>query len=172
MRDTVARSVIRAEEVRAQCLREAGRGADKVVRLYGLRVSGQLDLRDVRLEVPVSFTDCEFDDVVNLTDARAERVIRLEDCTLPALLADRLRTMDDLVICGSRLTGPRHGRKTATLSLRQMQSAGNLRCTGTRIEAVGGRPAVDGTSLRVAESVLFDQGFRRRRRNRADLSAH
>ncbi len=159
MRDTAARSVIRAEEVRAQCLREAGGGADKVVRLSGLRVTGLLDLHDVRLEVPISFTDCEFDDVVNLTDARAERVIRLEGCTLPALLADRLWTMDDLVLSGSRLTGPRKGEKTATLSLAQAQTAGNLRCTGARIAAVGGRPAVDGTSLRVAGSILFDQGF-------------
>lgn len=159
MRDATVRSVISAEEVRAQCVSGAGGGADKVVRLSGLHVTGLLDLHDIRLEVPVSFTDCEFDDVIDLTDARAERVIRLEGCTLPGVLADRLRTMDDLAICGSRLTGQRDGRKAATLSLAQVQLAGNLRCTGTRIDAAGDLAAVDGMSMRVAGSALFDRGF-------------
>jgi hypothetical protein len=140
--------------VRALCLGELDIGAHRSICLRGLRVTGRLDLSDARLELPVSFIDCEFDGVIDLTDARVMRAIRLQRCRLGSLVGDRMRAADDLVIQDGQMKG--------TLSLVQMQSAGTLRCSGTFIEPSGDAAAVDGLGMRVAGSVLLDRGFHAR----------
>jgi hypothetical protein len=149
-----ARTVIRADSVRALCRGELSLDVQQGIRLSGIRVAGRLDLSAALLEFPVSFIDCEFDDVIDLTDARAAGVIRLERCLLTSFVADRMCTDDDLAVLDGHMTG--------TLSLVQLQSAGSVRCSGTLIDADGGRPALDGTSLRATGSVLLDRGFRAR----------
>jgi len=149
--DPPAHSTIRAEAVRALCLGELDIGVHQRIRLSGMRVTGRLNLSDTRLEHPITFIECVFDDAIDLTDARAVGAIRLERCRLTSVVADRMRTMDDLVIQDGRMTG--------TLSLVQMQAAGTLRCSGTLIDVGGDRPAIDGSGLRVRGSVLLDQGF-------------
>ena len=119
------------------------------IRLRGLCVTGRLDLSDARLEFPVIFTECEFDDVIDLTDARVMSTIRLQRCRLRSLVADRMRAADDLVIQDGQMKG--------TLSLVQMQSAGAVRCSGTHIEPGSDGAAIDGTGMRVAGSVLLDR---------------
>jgi hypothetical protein len=153
-REAAAPGPVAAVAVRALCLGELDIDVHKSICLCGLRVTGRLDLSDARLELPVSFIECEFDDVIDLTDARPACVIRLERCRLMSLVADRMRTADDLVI--------QHGQMKGTLSLIQMQSAGSLRCSGTLIDPGGDGVAIDGRGLRVAGSVLLDRGFHAR----------
>jgi hypothetical protein len=145
---------VAAAAVRALCLGELDLDVQRGIRLCGLRVTGRLDLSDARLELPVSFIGCEFDDVIDLSDARPAAMIRLERCRLRSLVADRMRAEDDLVIAGGQMKG--------TLSLIQMRSAGSLRCSGALIDPGGEGAAIDGTGLRVAGSVLLDRGFRAR----------
>src|SRR5262249_36852210 len=137
--------------VRALCLGELDIGAHKSICLRGLRVTGPVDLSDARLELPVVFIDCEFDDVIDLRDARVMRAIRLQRCRLRSLVGDRMRAADDLVIEDGQMKG--------TLSLVQMQSAGTLRCSGTFIEPSGNEAAIDGTGMRMTGSVLLDRRF-------------
>jgi hypothetical protein len=147
-----ALSTIRAAAIRALCLGQLDADVQQGIRLHSVRVEGRLDLANALLNSPVSFVDCEFDDAIDLTEARATSVVRLERCSLTSLIADRMRTEDDLVVQDSRIKG--------TLSLVQMQSAGSVRCPGTLIDADADCPALDGVSLRVAGSILLDQGFR------------
>ena len=123
---------VAAVAVRALCLGDLDIDVHRGIRLRGLCVTGRLDLSDARLEFPVIFTECEFDDVIDLTDARVMSTIRLQRCRLRSLVADRMRAADDLVIQDGQMKG--------TLSLVQMQSAGAVRCSGPiSSQAVMGR---------------------------------
>lgn len=150
-RNATAPGRVTAAAVRALCLGELSIDVPNGIWIRGLRVTGRLDLSNVQLNLPISFIDCEFDDLIDLQDARAAHAIRLERCRLRSLRADRMRAADDLVIQEAQMKG--------TLSAIQMQSAGSLRCTGTLIEASKETAAIDGPGLRVAGSLMLDQGF-------------
>lgn len=119
--------------VRAQVLSALALGATTVeagtvpgVRLSGARVTGELDLTDAVVGMPLVLSNCWFDEGITLTDART-RAIRLTGSRVPSLDARgavvdgpleliRIRSADiylgdaqikgTLDLCGSELSNP------------------------------------------------------------------
>ncbi|MEV6486842.1 hypothetical protein [Streptomyces sp. NPDC051576] len=63
--------------------------------LTGATITGNLRLSHARVEIPVAFTDCRFDNAVDLSDASLCSV-DLTGSSLPGLSADRLQVDGDL----------------------------------------------------------------------------
>jgi hypothetical protein len=124
-------------------------GAVARLRLAGVRVTGELDLSDARIECPIEFEDCVFDSGIVLREAQT-RSIRFDRCRFPGLDADRFELrgelqaqrssfgwmslyssrVDEIEISGSRISRP--GDLALNWDLLTVRSA--VYCQDARIE--------------------------------------
>ncbi|MEU2157344.1 hypothetical protein ABZ532_20390 [Streptomyces sp. NPDC019396] len=121
---------------------EAGQTAR--LHLRGARITGELDLADVGIGVPVRLRQCTFDSVLNLRGARLD-ALELVGCDLPGLAATGAATVREAKFVDCRVTG--------TLDLRSLTVGAWLSLDGCRLEALPGRPALDAQSLSVEQGM-------------------
>ncbi|MFC6020109.1 hypothetical protein ACFP2T_28435 [Plantactinospora solaniradicis] len=79
-------------------------GRQAALRLRGVTVAGELDLRDLDLSCVVDFDDCTFEGKP-LLDGLSAPAIWLTGCRLPGLAADRISVARSLTITRSRIDG-------------------------------------------------------------------
>jgi hypothetical protein len=124
-------STEQARDVRAVVIRYLLRGSGtddpdpRGVRLRGARIIGELDLADVRTEVPLTLQDCSHDEPINLTRAHLPH-LDLSGSTFPALEAADFVCEHDLQL--SRVRSQR-------LHLIGANVSGQLNLTDARLSA-------------------------------------
>ncbi|MEU3920092.1 hypothetical protein [Streptomyces sp. NPDC029004] len=119
------------------------------IRLQGARVTGQLDLTDVRSAVPLKLEKCRFDEPVVLERAQLSTV-SLRGSHLSGLQADGLHVDGDLSLKGLRATGT---DQESVVRLRGAHITGRLWMEGVVINNATGSAffaddlKVDGTAF-------------------------
>jgi len=120
-----------ARTVRAEVIRELllappsplpGRVAS--LQLSGARVTGSLDLEHARIDIPVGFQECWFDEQINLYAART-RTIYLRECRIPGMYAEELHADGEVNLGGVRCT--------ARLDLDHARISGPFTLSGARL---------------------------------------
>lgn len=99
-------------------------GRRRSFQLSGAEITGDLDLSDCAVPVPVHLEGCRFDGEVLLHDARAAR-IHLDSCEVTAIRAARLRCEGPLALS--------HLREVGHIDLEDARTAGDLVLTGSRV---------------------------------------
>ncbi|MFI1993477.1 hypothetical protein [Actinoplanes sp. NPDC020271] len=153
-----------AAELRAACL--DADGADPFgLRLSDARVTGVLDLRACRVNMPLRLHNCEFTDRVRVSDAELYQLEITADRErrLPGLVADGVRIARDLVLSGMTITGDVFSRDDshlpASVWLTEADISGSIIAHGTRILPEVGR-AVNADRIRLGGNIRFTNGFR------------
>lgn len=97
---------VRADRIRYLLLAQsaAEQGCQTGLRMGGVRIAGQLDLRDAALGGVVTFDRCEFTDPIE-ADGLSVASMTLSGCVVPGLNADRIRVDRDLCMTRSDVTG-------------------------------------------------------------------
>jgi prepilin-type processing-associated H-X9-DG protein len=93
----------------------------------GFRVAGCLDLSNARIDCPVRFEFCVFDEGVSLVEAKT-RSVRIVDCELPSLDANTAFVDGHLELVGSCL---------GWLSLYRTQVSGHVELSGAELSQAG-----------------------------------
>ncbi|MGY1583888.1 hypothetical protein [Streptomyces sp. MN13] len=134
-----------ARQIRDLLLERAGGPLHaRGIRLVGARITGQLDLIDVRSAVPLALEGCRFDDPVVVQRAQLSS-LSLSGSVLPALHAEQLRLSFSLVLAHVTVTG--HGEAGA-VRLLDAHVAGHLDVAGAELTNYGG-PALVADRLKV-----------------------
>jgi hypothetical protein len=103
-------AVVRAKAIAAILCAEPGPGSNARLALRGARITGSLDLSYARIEHPIAFRDCVFDQPIVLAEARLG-ALTLDGCAFPGIDAPNLEVDGDLGLSGVsssravRLTG-------------------------------------------------------------------
>jgi hypothetical protein len=103
-------TVIRAKVIAAILCAEPGPGSTARLVLCGAQITGSLDLSYARIEHPITFRDCVFDQPIVLAEARLG-ALTLDGCAFPGIDAPNLEVDGDLGLSGVsssravRLTG-------------------------------------------------------------------
>jgi hypothetical protein len=141
-RGSAPRPTVRADRIRYLLLAAPDPlgGRQAALRLRGVDVAGELDLRDVTVAGPVAFNGCTFDRRL-LLEGMTVPALSLTTCTLVGLAADRLVVERGLVVTDCRVDGSvyvRDGRIGAQFDL-----------TGTVIEPADS-VAIDVENIRIS----------------------
>lgn len=102
--------VVRAKAIAAILCAEPGPRGNARLALCGARITGSLDLSYARIEHPIAFRDCVFDQPIVLAEARLG-ALTLDGCAFPGIDAPNLEVDGDLGLSGVsssravRLTG-------------------------------------------------------------------
>jgi hypothetical protein len=94
-------AVVRAKAIAAILCEEPRPGRSSRLTLCGARVIGSLDLSHARIEHPIAFRDCVFDEPIVLTDARVG-ALDLDGSRFPGLDGRNLEVEGDLGLAGVR----------------------------------------------------------------------
>lgn len=105
-----------------------------VLRLYGVRVTGAVQLTGARVPVPVEFRECVFAHEPDLRMAELIGLV-LTGCELPGLRANNLRVTGDLTLNDGFVA---HGR----IHLSDAAIGGSLRLSGSRLHGERGRALI------------------------------
>jgi len=109
------------------------------LQLAGARVTGALDLSHGRLDQPFAFLECWFDEPIDLGATRTQAVF-IQDCRVPGINADGLRTDGELNLDGLLCTAP--------LDIANAHISGPLVLNGARLSNPDGVAlAADGTEF-------------------------
>jgi hypothetical protein len=108
----------------------------------GFRVTGYLDLSNARVDYPVRFQFCVFDNGVSLMEAKT-RSVRILDCELPSLDANSTFVDGHLEVTGSCLSW---------LSLYRTQVSGHVELSGAAFSQPG-ETAINGDYLEVGAAL-------------------
>ncbi|MFC0038406.1 hypothetical protein [Actinomadura rayongensis] len=119
------------------------------VRLTGARITGTLNLKHARVDVPLDLTGCVLDEAPHLYWATMNSV-HLLGCTLPGLVASGARIDGHLWLEDSRIGGG--------VWLDGAHISGILNMSGVRVANPGG-DALLGDRLVVDANVYCDKGF-------------
>jgi hypothetical protein len=115
------------------------------ISLAGATISGQLDLRSAKVQLPLSLMSCTFEEPILLTDART-RSLNLTGSTLQGLSGDGVQIDGDLVLeavtCGERV------------SLVHADVSGYFQASGAQLECGAGY-ALDLTAARIGGSAVL-----------------
>ncbi|KAF3469971.1 hypothetical protein [Streptomyces sp. Tu 3180] len=96
---------VSARQIRSLLLERTGGPLDpRGIRLLRARITGQLDLTDVRSVVPLRLEGCQFDEPVVLERAQMSS-LSLSGSVLPALHADHLQLSFSLALAHVKVTG-------------------------------------------------------------------
>jgi hypothetical protein len=125
-------------------------GPPRAVRLFGARLTGELDLESAVLLCPLVLVGCHFEEPVNLQQAQAVTV-RLPDCHTPGITADELHVRGALVL--ERLVASPGG-----VSLSGARVGGHLDLDGAELTNREG-PALHADSFTVDQSMYCRNGF-------------
>ncbi|MGW1563778.1 hypothetical protein ACWCQ1_46040 [Streptomyces sp. NPDC002144] len=145
------------KNVSASCIRSLllGRSGGildpRGVRLRGARIIGQLDLSDVRFELPLHLMDCHFDEFVILERASMSS-LSFRGSNMPGLRADGLRVNSDFSLDDVTVTG--HS-KDGAVRLQGARIAGQLSARHAVISNHAG-PALHADNLGVGEMLVLD----------------
>ncbi len=171
-----ARLSIHADDVRRAALEvgEPARPGDPFgLRIANAAVLGRLDLRAARIDVPLHFHGCAFDQAPRLDGAAVHELVIAGDdhdvevgpvqpSLLPGLIADGLRVQHDLVLSRSTVAGrhpsPAAPGRTAAIWLAEAEIGGRLLAVGTVVDATGGR-ALHADRARIGGDVRLSGGF-------------
>ncbi|UBU17573.1 hypothetical protein [Nonomuraea gerenzanensis] len=141
---------VRAEVLAQLLLGEYTDPADKpALRLSGARITGLLHLAFRELDLPVTFSDCVFDEAPDLYQART-RFLSFAGSSLPGLIASNLQVEGDLRLTGCHVTGE--------LRLRSARVSSNFSLNGARLEPAAGA-ALNAEHLDVGSNLLARDGF-------------
>src|SRR5215472_15521491 len=103
-------AVVRAKAIAAIVCAGPGPRSNARLALCGARITGSLDLSYARIEHPITFRDCVFDQPIVLAEARLG-ALTLDGCEFPGIDAQNLELDGDLGLSGVsssravRLTG-------------------------------------------------------------------
>lgn len=143
-------STEQARDVRAVVIRDLLRGSGteepdpRGVRLRGARIIGELDLADVRTEIPLTLQDCSHDGPVNLTRAHLPH-LDLSCSTFPAVVAADFVCEHDLQL--SRVRSQR-------LHLIGANISGQLNLTDARLSA-SNAPALNAERITIGNGLFL-----------------
>jgi hypothetical protein len=88
-------AVVRAKAVAAMLCAEPRPGQNSRLTLYGARITGSLDLSHARIEHPIAFRDCAFDEPIVLAEARLGALV-LDGSSFPGLDGQNLEVEGNL----------------------------------------------------------------------------
>ena len=100
-RPTARGTVVRAKTIAEILCAEPRPGRHSRLTLWGARITGALDLSHARIEHPVAFRDCVFEEPIVLTDARVG-ALALDGSRFPGLDGRNLEVEGDLGLAGVR----------------------------------------------------------------------
>jgi hypothetical protein len=92
-------AVVRAKAVAAMLCAGPRPGHNSRLTLYGARITGSLDLSHARIEHPIAFRDCVFDEPIILAEARLG-ALTLDRSRFPGIDAQNLEVEGDLRLSG------------------------------------------------------------------------
>ena len=144
-------SVVRAKRITEILCAEPRPGHHARLTLRGARITGSLDLSHARIEHPIIFRDCVFDEPIVLAEARLG-ALSLDGCSFPGLDGQNLEVDSDL-----GLTGVSSSR-TVTLTGAHLHRA--LRLRGARLRhGEDQQAALDADHLVVDGGITANDGF-------------
>ncbi|GAA0963177.1 hypothetical protein [Actinocorallia libanotica] len=120
------------------------------LRLRGARVTGRLRLRGTVIDLPLVFTECEFDEPPQLMESLT-RTLRFTRCRMPGLGLARLRLDGVLSLKESVVAG--------RVDLDHAQIDGELHLSGAVLECDPAGDALHAEGLQVTGVACFDRGF-------------
>ncbi|MBC2907554.1 oxidoreductase [Streptomyces cupreus] len=123
-------------------------GKAAALRMVGVRVSGDVNLSNASIAVPVEFRDCRFDQPMSLVDCAARALI-LDGCRLPLVDGRRLTVQGDLIIRGCQIS---HG-----LVLQQASIGTDLTLDDSTLGCSASGRAVDAEGLAVAQDMSAER---------------
>jgi len=138
-------TVVRAKTIAEILCAEPRPGRHSRLTLWGARITGALDLSHARIEHPVAFRDCVFEEPIVLTDARVG-ALALDDSRFPGLDGRNLEVEGDLGLSGVRSS------RTVHLTGAHLHRA--LRLHGARL-----RPGDDQQVALDADHLTVDGGI-------------
>ena len=97
-------AVVRAKAIAAILCAEPRPGQNSRLTLYGARITGSLDLSHARIEHPIAFRDCVFDEPIVLAEARLGALV-LDGCSFPGLDGQNLEVEGNLGLSGISSSG-------------------------------------------------------------------
>ncbi|QUQ63629.1 hypothetical protein [Kutzneria sp. CA-103260] len=119
------------------------------LQLAGARITGSLDLSHGRIDQPFAFLECWFDEPIDLSATRTQAVF-IQDCRVPGINADGLRTDGELNLDGLLCTG--------RLDLDNAHVSGRLELSGARLFNPNGI-ALSAAAADFGRDVLLHRGF-------------
>jgi len=142
---------VRAKAIAAILCAEPGPRNNARLALCGARITGSLDLSYARIEHPITFRDCVFDQPIVLAEARLG-ALTLDGCAFPGIEAPNLEVDGDLGLSG--VSSSRAVRLTGALLHR------DIRLNGARLRHGEDQDvALDADHLVVNGSVVGGPGF-------------
>ena len=134
-------AVVRAKAIAAILCAEPRPGRNSRLKLYGARITGSLDLSHARIEHPIAFRDCVFDEPIILAEARLG-ALALDGSSFPGLDGQNLEVEGNLGLSGVS--------SSAMVQLTGAHLHRALRLEGATITAAAGqRIALSGDSMTV-----------------------
>jgi len=144
-------AVVRAKAIAAMLCAKPGPRNNARLALCGARITGSLDLSYARIEHPITFRDCVFDQPIVLAEARLGP-LTLDGCAFPGIEAPNLEVDGDLGLSG--VSSSRAVRLTGALLHR------DIRLNGARLRHGEDQDvALDADHLVVNGSVVGGPGF-------------
>src|SRR5215813_3279665 len=144
-------AVVRAKAIAAILCADHGPRNNGRLALCGARITGSLDLSYARIEHPITFRDCVFDQPIVLAEARLG-TLTLDGCAFPGIDAPNLEVDGDLGL--SRVSSSRAVRLTGALLHRDVRLNGAHLRHGEDQDL-----ALDADHLVVNGSVVGGPGF-------------
>ncbi|MGF1596193.1 MAG: hypothetical protein ACFCVK_04575 [Acidimicrobiales bacterium] len=156
-----ARGKLAAADLRSALLDTTGHADPRPFELAGCGLVGQLDLRNVDVQVPLSFRNCEFDQPVMLDGAHL-RALSFVGCEpIPGIVANGATINGNLIIEETKIVGAvgtvASMRQTAAVWLCEARIGGRLLIrNGSTIDGRGGRSVqadriVVGANIRILD---------------------
>ncbi|WP_270950624.1 hypothetical protein [Saccharopolyspora oryzae] len=121
--------VVRASFIAELVVASSERGPGPALELIGARITGDVDLSDCSVSVPMVFRNCRFEGDLVLDDASTSR-IHLENCEIGTVRAARLRCEGPLWL--------RRLRKAVHVDLEDARIAGEVDLQGSRVNNTSG----------------------------------
>src|SRR5215470_6664805 len=144
-------AVVRAKAIAAMLCAEPGPPNNARLALCGARITGSLDLSYARIEHPITFRDCVFDQPIVLAEARLGP-LTLDGCAFPGIEAPNLEVDGDLGLSG--VSSSRAVRLTGAFLHR------DIRLNGARLRNGEDQDvALDADHLVVNGSIVGGPGF-------------
>jgi len=97
-------AVVRAKAVAAILCADPRPGPNSRLTLYGARITGSLDLSHARIEHPIAFRDCVFDEPIILAEARLG-ALTLDGSSFPGIDGQNLEVEGNLGLSGVSSSG-------------------------------------------------------------------
>lgn len=144
-------TVVRAKAIVAILRAEPRPGHHSRLTLCGARITGSLDLSHARIEHPIIFRDCVFEEPIVLADARVG-ALSLDGSSFPGIDGRNLEVDGDLGLSGVSSS------RTVTLTGAHLHRA--LRLPGARLQhGEGQQVALDADHLVVDGGIAANDGF-------------